>query len=67
LRRRLLQIEGFDPPNGAPKYGAPASAYQVSGEYPMIMAAASNGWLDGDRARGAEQRVAQKTCDAISA
>ena len=30
----------------------------------MIMAAANNGWLDGDRARGAEQRVAQKNRDA---
>ena len=28
----------------------PTFAYQVSGEYAMIMAAAQNGWLDGDRA-----------------
>jgi len=28
----------------------PAFAYQVSGEYAMIMAAALNGWLDGDKA-----------------
>jgi porphobilinogen synthase len=28
----------------------PISAYQVSGEYAMVMAAALNGWLDGDRA-----------------
>jgi porphobilinogen synthase len=28
----------------------PTFAYQVSGEYSMIMAAASNGWIDGDRA-----------------
>lgn len=28
----------------------PISAYQVSGEYAMIMAAAQNGWLDGDAA-----------------
>lgn len=27
----------------------PISAYQVSGEYAMIMAAAQNGWVDGDR------------------
>jgi porphobilinogen synthase len=27
-------------------YGIPTLAYQVSGEYSMIMAAASNGWLD---------------------
>jgi porphobilinogen synthase len=31
-------------------YGAPTFAYQVSGEYAMIMAAAQNGWIDGDRA-----------------
>lgn len=28
----------------------PIAAYQVSGEYAMIMAAAQNGWLDGDAA-----------------
>ena len=28
----------------------PLGAYQVSGEYAMIMAAAQNGWIDGDRA-----------------
>ncbi|MGO8798128.1 MAG: porphobilinogen synthase [Roseiarcus sp.] len=31
-------------------FGAPTFAYQVSGEYSMIMAAAQNGWFDGDRA-----------------
>lgn len=31
-------------------FGVPTFAYQVSGEYAMIMAAAQNGWLDGDRA-----------------
>ena len=31
-------------------FGMPTFAYQVSGEYAMIMAAASNGWLDGERA-----------------
>jgi len=31
-------------------FGAPTYAYQVSGEYAMIMAAAQNGWIDGDRA-----------------
>ncbi len=31
-------------------YSAPTFAYQVSGEYAMIMAAAQNGWLDGDKA-----------------
>jgi porphobilinogen synthase len=30
--------------------GAPTFVYQVSGEYAMIMAAAQNGWLDGERA-----------------
>ncbi len=28
----------------------PTFAYQVSGEYAMLMAAAQNGWLDGERA-----------------
>ncbi len=31
-------------------YGASILGYQVSGEYSMIMAAAQNGWIDGDRA-----------------
>src|SRR2546423_1703542 len=31
-------------------FGMPTYAYQVSGEYAMIMAAAQNGWLDGDKA-----------------
>jgi porphobilinogen synthase len=31
-------------------FGVPTFAYQVSGEYAMIMAAAQNGWLDGDEA-----------------
>ncbi len=31
-------------------FGMPSFAYQVSGEYAMIMAAAGQGWLDGDRA-----------------
>ena len=31
-------------------FGAPTYAYQVSGEYAMIQAAAQNGWIDGDRA-----------------
>src|SRR6185503_1822354 len=31
-------------------FGMPTYAYQVSGEYSMIMAAANNGWIDGDRA-----------------
>jgi porphobilinogen synthase len=31
-------------------FGLPTYAYQVSGEYAMIRAAAERGWLDGDRA-----------------
>jgi porphobilinogen synthase len=30
--------------------GMPLAAYQVSGEYSMIKAAAERGWIDGDRA-----------------
>ncbi|WP_370401468.1 porphobilinogen synthase [Sulfitobacter sp. JB4-11] len=30
-------------------FGAPTFAYQVSGEYSMIKAAAANGWIDEDR------------------
>ena len=29
-------------------FGVPTYAYQVSGEYAMIMAASENGWLNGD-------------------
>ncbi|MGP9789697.1 porphobilinogen synthase [Roseinatronobacter sp. NSM] len=32
------------------QFGQPTFAYQVSGEYAMLMAAAQNGWLDGDKA-----------------
>jgi porphobilinogen synthase len=31
-------------------FEVPTFAYQVSGEYAMIEAAARNGWLDGERA-----------------
>ncbi len=31
-------------------FSMPTFAYQVSGEYAMIAAAANNGWIDGDRA-----------------
>jgi porphobilinogen synthase len=31
-------------------FGMPTFGYQVSGEYSMIMAAAQNGWLDGEGA-----------------
>ncbi|OGQ62604.1 MAG: delta-aminolevulinic acid dehydratase [Deltaproteobacteria bacterium RIFCSPLOWO2_02_FULL_55_12] len=32
------------------EFGYPVAAYNVSGEYSMIKAAAERGWLDGDRA-----------------
>lgn len=31
------------------RFGRPTFAYQVSGEYAMLMAAAQYGWLDGDK------------------
>ena len=31
-------------------FGVPTFAYQVSGEYSMIHAAAANGWIDGEQA-----------------
>jgi porphobilinogen synthase len=31
-------------------FDLPIAAYNVSGEYAMIKAAAQNGWLDGDKA-----------------
>jgi porphobilinogen synthase len=39
-------------------FGYPVAAYQVSGEYAMIKAAAANGWLD-------EQRIVLETLIAI--
>ncbi|MBZ0124649.1 MAG: porphobilinogen synthase, partial [Roseovarius sp.] len=47
-------------------FGAPTFAYQVSGEYAMIMAAAQAGWIDGDRAM-MESLMAFKRagCDGI--
>jgi porphobilinogen synthase len=41
----------------------PTFAYQVSGEYAMLMAAAQNGWLDGDKAM-MEQLTAFKRAGA---
>ena len=32
------------------RFGVPTFAYQVSGEYAMVMAAVQNGWLEHDRA-----------------
>ena len=31
------------------KFGVPTFAYQVSGEYSMLMAGAQNGWVDGEK------------------
>ena len=44
-------------------FGVPTYAYQVSGEYAMIMAAAKNGWIDGDKAM-VESLVAFKRAGA---
>jgi porphobilinogen synthase len=48
------------------EFGAPTFAYQVSGEYAMIEAAAANGWIDGERAMW-ESLIAFKRagCDGI--
>jgi porphobilinogen synthase len=47
-------------------FGSPTFAYQVSGEYAMIMAAAQNGWIDGEKAM-VESLMAFKRagCDGI--
>src|SRR4029434_2486621 len=47
-------------------FSMPTFAYQVSGEYAMIMAAAQNGWLDADPAM-IESLTASKRagCDAV--
>ncbi len=31
------------------EFDRPVAAYNVSGEYSMVKAAAANGWIDGDR------------------
>ncbi|MXQ07235.1 porphobilinogen synthase [Alphaproteobacteria bacterium GH1-50] len=48
------------------RFNAPLFAYQVSGEYAMIRAAAENGWIDGERAM-LESLMAFKRagCDGI--
>ena len=48
------------------EFGVPTFAYQVSGEYAMIQAAAQNGWIDGERAMW-ESLLAFKRagCDGI--
>ena len=44
-------------------FGMPTFAYQVSGEYAMIMAAAGNGWLEAEKAM-AESLIAFKRAGA---
>jgi porphobilinogen synthase len=44
-------------------FAMPTYAYQVSGEYAMIVAAAANGWLDGEKAM-AESLIAFKRAGA---
>ncbi|MEM6726952.1 MAG: porphobilinogen synthase [Pseudomonadota bacterium] len=48
------------------EFGVPTFAYQVSGEYAMIQAAAQNAWIDGDKAM-LESLMAFKRagCDGI--
>ncbi len=48
------------------QFGVPTFAYQVSGEYAMIQAAAQNGWIDGEKAM-MESLLAFKRagCDGI--
>ncbi|MGI3164873.1 porphobilinogen synthase [Pseudooceanicola sp. 200-1SW] len=47
-------------------FGVPTFAYQVSGEYAMIQAAAQNGWIDGEKAM-VESLMAFKRagCDGV--
>jgi porphobilinogen synthase len=47
-------------------FGLPVYAYQVSGEYTMVKAAAANGWIDGERVM-LEQLLSFKRagCDGI--
>ena len=47
-------------------FGAPTFAYQVSGEYAMIRAAALNGWIDGEKAMMESLMAFRRAgCDAI--
>ena len=48
------------------EFGLPVFAYQVSGEYSMVKAAAANGWIDGQRVM-MEQLLCFKRagCDGI--
>ncbi|WP_113912882.1 porphobilinogen synthase [Roseovarius dicentrarchi] len=47
-------------------FGVPTYAYQVSGEYAMIAAAAQNGWIDGERAMSESLMAFKRAgCDGI--
>ena len=47
-------------------FGLPVFAYQVSGEYTMIKAAAANGWIDGERVMLETLLAFKRTgCDGI--
>ena len=47
-------------------FGVPTFAYQVSGEYAMIQAAAANGWIDGPKAAAESLLVIKRAgADAI--
>ncbi len=47
-------------------FGVPTFAYQVSGEYSMIRAAAANGWIDGEKAAAESVLVIKRAgADAI--
>lgn len=48
---------------GVREFGLPVAAYQVSGEYAMIRAAATNGWID-ERAAALESLVAIRRAGA---
>ncbi len=45
------------------RFGVPVAAYNVSGEYSMLKAAAQNGWIDEERAM-LEMLVAMKRAGA---
>jgi porphobilinogen synthase len=48
------------------EFGVPTFAYQVSGEYAMIEAAAAQGWIDGQRAMGESLAAFKRAgCDGI--
>jgi porphobilinogen synthase len=48
------------------EFGCPVFAYNVSGEYAMIKAAAANGWLDGERAMMESLQAFKRAgCDGV--